>query len=331
MSYTIPQYAGDGSTTDFTFDFSYLDESYVTFQILNDVGTDLSHNYTGEVLNSTTLRITPAPDTGYSVYVKRDTAVGDENFAYAAGAIIRPADLGYSMKAVRDFAEEKVADARVAVALLEEGDALSTVAGIAADVTTVAAAAADIASLVDQNLTFAALPDTNLAAISTGDLVKFDANGDLVNFTPTYLTSYTETSTLDDVLGRGYISSNNIQVHDVTLTGTARPNTNDLGADPVSPSVDFGEENVASMSVTADNTITFLGAAAATIGSQITVIVDGTSAGGDRTITLAPGAGLTLKAPDANLTPVLTNGNIMIIAGIVLNATTILVSTQQVS
>lgn len=331
MTYQIAEYTGDASTTDFAFNFSYLDESYVTHKILDNSGANVTNTYTGSVLNDTTYQITPAPDTGTTVQIKRNTVVSDDTFAWAAGAIIRPADLGYSMKSLRDFAEEQVAGAEAAVALLNEGAALETVAGLASELATVAAVASDISTLVEQNLTFASLPDTNLGTINPGDLVRFDANGHLVNFTPTYLTSYTETSNLDNVLARGTISSRNIQVHDMTLTGSARPNVNTLGADPVSPALDVSSENAATMSVTADATVTITGASSSTVGAQCTLIIDGTSAGANRTITLQAGPGITLKAPDANYTPVLTDGNIMVVAGIVMNATTILVSTQQVS
>jgi len=331
MTYQIAEYTGDASTTDFAFSFSYLDESYVNHKVVTAAGADVTNTYTGAVLNSTTYQITPAPDTGTTVSIKRNTVVSDDTFQWAAGAIIRPADLGYSMKSLRDYAEEKVAEAQASVDLLNESAALETVAGLSSELAAVAAVASDISALVDENLTFASLPDTNLGAITTGDLVQFDANGHLVNFTPTYLTSYTETSTLDDVLARGTVSSRNMQVHDMTLTGSARPNVSALGANPASPAIDVSSENVATMSVTADATVTVTGASASTVGAQCTLIIDGTSAGADRTITLQAGPGITLKAPDADYTPVLTDGNIMVVAGIVMDATTILVSTQQVS
>jgi hypothetical protein len=331
MSYVIAEYTGDAVTTDFAFSFSYLDEAYVTFKVTDTLGADVSNSYIGTVINSTTLQITPAPDTGFTVQVKRETTVGDEIFQWAAGAIIRPADLGFSMKTLRDFAEEKVAEAQSAVDLLNEGAALETVAGLSDELAAVAAVAADISVLVEENLSFAAMPDTNLSAIAEGDLVKFDVNGHLINFTPTYISSYTETSTLNDVLTRGAISALDVQVKNMTLTGSARPNAQELGADPASPDIDVSTENVATMSVTTDATVTITGASSSTIGAQCTLIFDGSSAGADRAITLNPGPGITLKAPDSDLTPVLTNGNVMIVAGIVLNATTILVSTQQVT
>ena len=55
--------------------------------------------------------------------------------------------------------------------------------------------------------------DVNITGASNGDLLQYDGSN-WTKFTPTYISSYSETSTLDDVVGRGSSTNKN-----VTLTG----------------------------------------------------------------------------------------------------------------
>ena len=70
-------------------------------------------------------------------------------------------------------------------------------------------------------LTSLALPDLSDVTISslvTGDLIKYNASASRwENFTPTYLTS--ESDTLDTITGRGNTTSNNLTIGDLTITG----------------------------------------------------------------------------------------------------------------
>ena len=108
MTTTVNRYDGDGTTTDFTFSFDYLSQSYVTFTVKNAQGTDVTSDYSGVMLDSTTYQITPAPSTGTKVEIKRSTAITDDLFAFATGAVIRPNDLSQAMKTLRDYSEESV-------------------------------------------------------------------------------------------------------------------------------------------------------------------------------------------------------------------------------
>ena len=57
--------------------------------------------------------------------------------------------------------------------------------------------------------------DVNITGATNGDLLKYDGSN-WTQFTPTYISSYSETSTLDDVVGRGSSTNKN-----VTLTGAS--------------------------------------------------------------------------------------------------------------
>ena len=70
-------------------------------------------------------------------------------------------------------------------------------------------------------LTSVALPDltdVTIASLVTGDLIKYNAaTSKWENFTPTYLTS--ESDTLDTITGRGNTTANNLTIGDLTITG----------------------------------------------------------------------------------------------------------------
>ena len=104
---TFVKYVGDGSTTDFSYSFSHLADSYVAFKVTDIDLTDVTSNYTGTYLDASTYRITPAPDNNYSVEIYRDTQLSDETFSFATGSVIRPSDLKDAFEVIRDYAEEK--------------------------------------------------------------------------------------------------------------------------------------------------------------------------------------------------------------------------------
>lgn len=130
MTTTVNRYDGDGTTTDFTFSFDYLSQSYVTFTVKNAQGTDVTSDYSGVMLDSTTYQITPAPSTGTKVEIKRSTAITDDLFAFATGAVIRPNDLSQAMKTLRDYSEESV-DQIATTTLNAQSEAVSQATAIA--------------------------------------------------------------------------------------------------------------------------------------------------------------------------------------------------------
>ena len=68
--------------------------------------------------------------------------------------------------------------------------------------------------------TLAALTDVSISSIANNQLLKYNsATSKWENWTPNYLTSYTETDTLNSVTGRGNTTTNDITVGSVTAAG----------------------------------------------------------------------------------------------------------------
>jgi trimeric autotransporter adhesin len=68
--------------------------------------------------------------------------------------------------------------------------------------------------------TLAALTDVAISSIANNQLLRYNsATSKWENWTPNYLTSYTETDTLDSVTGRGNTTANSITVGSVTAAG----------------------------------------------------------------------------------------------------------------
>lgn len=153
---TLVTYTGDGSTTDWTFPFDYLADDYVTFTILDAGNQDVSVNYTGELVSVSEMRITPAADSGYTVRIQRATAVQDDLFGFGAGGVMRPSDIAFAMKSVRDFSEEMSGVASTTI--IDVADAAIDTAIAAAQA---AQAAAELAE------TNAATSETNAATSET--------------------------------------------------------------------------------------------------------------------------------------------------------------------
>ena len=199
---TLITYTGDGTTTDWTFSFPYLADDYVTFTVLDAGNQNVTVNYTGELVSTSELRVTPAVPAGYTLTVLRDTAVQDDLFGFGAGGVMRPSDIAFAMKSVRDYSEEArynnasntsaiaaaasaslsaseaddsaasaaAAAASAAAALVSEGNAAaseSTVAASAAAAATSETNAASSASAAATSASNAATSETNAASSAT--------------------------------------------------------------------------------------------------------------------------------------------------------------------
>ena len=171
MASTLVTYTGDNLTTDWTFAFEYLADSYVAFTVLDTGNNDVSINYTGELVTASDLRITPAVPLGYTIKVSRSTDVSDDLFGFGAGGVMRPSDIAFAMKSVRDFSEEArydntSSDSAIAAAV-SEAQAIASAAAAATSETnagtseTNAAASAAAAATSETN---AGTSETNAAA-----------------------------------------------------------------------------------------------------------------------------------------------------------------------
>ena len=108
MADTVVLYAGDGSTTAFTYPFDSLAENYVTTTVYTtDTSADVTANFTVSLdYDTSTVTLSPAPASSERVEIKRVTSAEDDVFTFAAGSVIRPTDIEFALKSNRDIAEE---------------------------------------------------------------------------------------------------------------------------------------------------------------------------------------------------------------------------------
>jgi len=109
MTVTIENtYTGDGSTTDYSFTFPYLDTTdiKVTLATVNTTAYSL--------LNATTVRFNTAPDDGVAIRIYRETAFATPKATFYPGSAIRANDLNDNTLQnlyVNQESNDKVADA----------------------------------------------------------------------------------------------------------------------------------------------------------------------------------------------------------------------------
>ena len=108
MADTVVLYNGDGTTTQFTYPFDSLSETYVVSTVYNaTTSDDVSGNYVISLdYDTSTVTISPAPLASEQVEIKRVTSAEDDVYAFAAGSVIRPQDIEFALKSTRDIAEE---------------------------------------------------------------------------------------------------------------------------------------------------------------------------------------------------------------------------------
>ena len=106
MAFTTENTAtGDGSTTDFSFTFPYINESDVKVTITDANGLPQS-NTAFTFANATTLSFTSAPANGRTVRIFRDTNLDNAEVTFFAGSAIRAEDLNDNQNQVLFSAQE---------------------------------------------------------------------------------------------------------------------------------------------------------------------------------------------------------------------------------
>ena len=140
---SIVTYTGDGSTTDYTIPFEYLDDAHVVVELAETVTTAWSF------LNETTVRMNTAPATGDRLVIKRatpDAPIVD----FTDGSTLFEADLDLSAKQSRLLGSEARDRADEALQLVNNNltDILA-VRAIATDVSTVADNDANVTTVAD--------------------------------------------------------------------------------------------------------------------------------------------------------------------------------------
>jgi len=114
LAFAEKAYTGDGSTTDFTITFDYLDEDHVKVSVDGTPTSDGGSLYEFVFVNSTTVRITAvsggaAPTNGAAILVYRETPIDTPAVVWSAGASLTSDDLNklaeyytYSLQEIAD-------------------------------------------------------------------------------------------------------------------------------------------------------------------------------------------------------------------------------------
>ena len=108
MADTVVLYDGDGSTTQFTYPFDSLSETYVVTTVTTSAtNDDVTSNFVVSLdYDTSTVTLSPAPAASEQVEIKRTTSTSDDVYTFAAGSVIRPSDIEFALKSNRDVAEE---------------------------------------------------------------------------------------------------------------------------------------------------------------------------------------------------------------------------------
>ena len=88
---TEHSYTGNGSTTNYTVSFEYLEQAHVKVT-LDHVATTA---YT--FANATTVQFNTAPANGVAIRIYRDTDVDAARFTFASGSALKAAELNENL------------------------------------------------------------------------------------------------------------------------------------------------------------------------------------------------------------------------------------------
>ena len=151
-------YTGDGSTTNFSFTFEYLEQSDVKASLGGTATTAFTF------ANATTLSFTTAPANGVAVRIFRDTNVDTLKATFFPGSAIKAEDLNNNFNQTNFSSQEsKSLAAQAPTALSNANTAITTANAAASDAASALAAVNNVvAATVASNV--AAIPTTGLTA-----------------------------------------------------------------------------------------------------------------------------------------------------------------------
>lgn len=167
MSLNFPNYTGNGSTTDYSFSFPYLDRSHVKVSVNGTPTTAFTFH------NATTIRFNTAPADGALIVIYRETPSDSLLGDFSFGGAIREQDLEDTLNQVLFVAQETEK-------IVESSDSGSLASAVAAANATAATAnstannAQDVANGISGTAS-SALTTAN-AAVATADAAALTAN-----------------------------------------------------------------------------------------------------------------------------------------------------------
>ena len=304
---SIVTYTGDGSTTDYTIPFEYLDDAHVVVELTETVTTAWSF------LNETTVRMNTAPASGDRLVIKRatpDAPIVD----FTDGSTLFEADLDLSAKQSRLLGSEARDRADEALQLVNNNltDILA-VRAISADLSTVADNHANVTTVADN------LNGTDTIGTVSGSITNVNTVGTNIGNVNTTGTNITDVNTV-----AGSITNVNLVGTDITNVNTVATNVADVNT------VSGNIANVNTVASNDANVTTVAGISsdvttAAGISSDITAVAADATDIGTVSASIANvntvGTNIanvnTVAANDANVTTVAANdANVTTVAGI---------------
>lgn len=167
-------YTGNGSTTNYTFTFEYLQQSDVKVTLDGTASTAFTF------ANATTLSFTTAPGNGVAIRIYRDTDVDTLKATFFPGSAIKAEDLNNNYTQNNFAAQEsKAASSQAPTALANSQAAVVTANSAAADAAAALTAASNAVNYA---------PVTNVASIPTspsdGDYIEVFNSTGIESFTP---------------------------------------------------------------------------------------------------------------------------------------------------
>jgi len=174
MAYPENTFTGNGSTTNYSFTFPYLEESDIKVTLDGTATTAYS------LANATTVSFTSAPANGVAIRIYRETDVSAAQATFFAGSAIRAQDLNENTLQTLYASQEATENASQAPTAIATANTAKTTADAAA----VDAAAA----LTAASNAVAFTPYANVAAIpgspSNGDYIEVLDGTGVESFTP---------------------------------------------------------------------------------------------------------------------------------------------------
>ena len=174
MAYPENTYTGNGSTTNYSLTFEYLEETDIKVSLDGVTTTAYS------LANATTVSFNAAPANGVAIRIYRETDVSSAQATFFAGSAIRAQDLNNNTLQTLYASQEATENAALAPTAISTANAASTTATQAAnDAATALTAASNAVAFV---------PVANVAAIpgspSNNDYIEvLDATG-IESFSP---------------------------------------------------------------------------------------------------------------------------------------------------
>ena len=180
MATTQNTYTGDGSTTNYSFTFEYLDQSDVKAELDGTVTTAFTF------VNATTLGFNTAPGNGVAIRIFRDTSTETLKATFFPGSAIKAEDLNTNFTQNNFASQESKADSSQAPQALANSVAAVNTANSAASDASVALAAVNNVVAAQAVADVAALAVLNTSGLSAQDQVEVFNSTNIQTYNTTY-------------------------------------------------------------------------------------------------------------------------------------------------